>query len=127
MLGFVLRFFCAVFQLAVEKYEEVLHNLAFAQELHKTLDSLTQSVSLLLGLLFTQVIFFIFFYFFECELSFNIPQRLNIILKFLHVSRCTLTSNVDELVKIIKIQKFIWTLFKAENGNISWLIKNLVQ
>ncbi|XP_076577821.1 caprin-2 isoform X2 [Chaetodon auriga] len=29
---------------AVEKYEEVLHNLAFAQELHKTLDSLTQNL-----------------------------------------------------------------------------------
>ncbi|XP_034434812.1 caprin-2 isoform X2 [Hippoglossus hippoglossus] len=29
---------------AVEKYQEVLHNLAFAQELHKTLDDLTQSL-----------------------------------------------------------------------------------
>ncbi|KAM6961957.1 caprin-2 isoform 2-T2 [Tautogolabrus adspersus] len=29
---------------AVQKYEEVQHNLAFAQELHKTLDSLTQSL-----------------------------------------------------------------------------------
>ncbi|XP_034529114.1 caprin-2 isoform X2 [Notolabrus celidotus] len=29
---------------AVEKYEEVQHNLAFAQELHKTLDSLTQTL-----------------------------------------------------------------------------------
>ncbi|XP_053720110.1 caprin-2 isoform X1 [Synchiropus splendidus] len=29
---------------AVEKYEQVLHNLAFAQELHKTLDSLTQEL-----------------------------------------------------------------------------------
>ncbi|XP_035535947.1 caprin-2 isoform X1 [Morone saxatilis] len=29
---------------AVEKYEEVLHNLAFAQELHKTLDGLTQNL-----------------------------------------------------------------------------------
>ncbi|XP_042367720.1 caprin-2 isoform X2 [Plectropomus leopardus] len=29
---------------AVEKYEEVLHHLAFAQELHKTLDSLTQNL-----------------------------------------------------------------------------------
>ncbi|KAI3367013.1 hypothetical protein L3Q82_009647 [Scortum barcoo] len=29
---------------AVEKYDKVLHNLAFAQELHKTLDSLTQSL-----------------------------------------------------------------------------------
>lgn len=34
-----------VFQVAVEKYKEVLHHLAFAQELHKTLDGLTQSVS----------------------------------------------------------------------------------
>ena len=30
----------------MEKYEEVLHNLAFAQELHKTLDELTRNVSL---------------------------------------------------------------------------------
>ncbi|XP_027127854.1 caprin-2 isoform X3 [Larimichthys crocea] len=29
---------------AVEKYDEVLHNLAFAQELHKTLDGLTQNL-----------------------------------------------------------------------------------
>ncbi|XP_041820114.1 caprin-2 [Chelmon rostratus] len=29
---------------AVEKYEEVVHNLAFAQELHKTLDGLTQNL-----------------------------------------------------------------------------------
>ncbi|XP_070785194.1 caprin-2 [Enoplosus armatus] len=29
---------------AVEKYDEVLHNLAFAQELHKTLDALTQNL-----------------------------------------------------------------------------------
>ncbi|XP_030296589.1 caprin-2 isoform X5 [Sparus aurata] len=29
---------------AVEKYEEVLHNLAFAQEIHKTLESLTQNL-----------------------------------------------------------------------------------
>ncbi|XP_033470283.1 caprin-2 isoform X2 [Epinephelus lanceolatus] len=29
---------------AVEKYEEVLHNLEFAQELHKTLDILTQNL-----------------------------------------------------------------------------------
>ncbi|XP_044041842.1 caprin-2 isoform X2 [Siniperca chuatsi] len=29
---------------AVEKYEEVLHNLAFARELHKTLDGLTQNL-----------------------------------------------------------------------------------
>nr|XP_019955476.1 PREDICTED: caprin-2 isoform X2 [Paralichthys olivaceus] len=29
---------------AVEKYEEVLHNLEFAQELHKTLDDLTQTL-----------------------------------------------------------------------------------
>ncbi|KAM3587754.1 uncharacterized protein V6R79_013344 [Siganus canaliculatus] len=29
---------------AVEKYEEVLHNLAFAQDLHKTLDGLTQNL-----------------------------------------------------------------------------------
>ncbi|KAM6895270.1 caprin-2 [Xenentodon cancila] len=29
---------------AVEKYDEVLHNLAFAQELHKTLDDLTQNL-----------------------------------------------------------------------------------
>ncbi|XP_060886085.1 caprin-2 isoform X1 [Labrus mixtus] len=29
---------------AVEKYEEVQHNLTFARELHKTLDSLTQSL-----------------------------------------------------------------------------------
>ncbi|XP_073336382.1 caprin-2 isoform X4 [Pagrus major] len=29
---------------AVEKYEEVLHNLAFAQEMHKTLDGLTQNL-----------------------------------------------------------------------------------
>ncbi|XP_070709989.1 caprin-2 [Pempheris klunzingeri] len=29
---------------AVEKYEEVIHNLAFAQELHKTLDGLTQNL-----------------------------------------------------------------------------------
>ncbi|KAM4711702.1 caprin-2 isoform 2-T2 [Anableps anableps] len=29
---------------AVEKYEEVLHNLEFARELHKTLDSLTQNL-----------------------------------------------------------------------------------
>ena len=28
----------------MEKYEEVLHNLEFARELHKTLDGLTQSV-----------------------------------------------------------------------------------
>lgn len=31
-------------QVAVEKYEEVLHNLAFAQEIHKTLESLTRNV-----------------------------------------------------------------------------------
>lgn len=30
--------------MAVEKYDEVLHNLAFARELHKTLDDLTQNV-----------------------------------------------------------------------------------
>lgn len=30
----------------MEKYDEVLHNLGFAQELHKTLDCLTQNVSL---------------------------------------------------------------------------------
>lgn len=35
-----------IFQVAVEKYEEVLHHLQFAQELHKTLDGLTMSVSL---------------------------------------------------------------------------------
>ncbi|XP_078099187.1 caprin-2 isoform X2 [Sander vitreus] len=29
---------------ALEKYEEVLHNLAFARELHKTLDTLTQTL-----------------------------------------------------------------------------------
>ncbi|XP_068163149.1 caprin-2 isoform X3 [Antennarius striatus] len=29
---------------AVEKYEEVLHNLVFAQELHRTLDTLTQTL-----------------------------------------------------------------------------------
>ncbi|XP_058481824.1 caprin-2 isoform X1 [Solea solea] len=29
---------------AVEKYEEVLHNLVFARDLHKTLDNLTQSL-----------------------------------------------------------------------------------
>ncbi|KAM9334840.1 caprin-2 [Symphorus nematophorus] len=29
---------------AVEKYDEVIHNLAFAQELHKTLDGLTQNL-----------------------------------------------------------------------------------
>ena len=34
------------FQAAVEKYDEVVHNLTFAQELHQTLDGLTQSVSL---------------------------------------------------------------------------------
>lgn len=34
-----------IVQAAVEKYDEVLHNLAFAQELHKTLDGLTQNVS----------------------------------------------------------------------------------
>lgn len=34
------------FQVAVEKYEEVLHHLQFAQELHKTLDGLTMNVSL---------------------------------------------------------------------------------
>lgn len=28
----------------MEKYEEVLHNLEFARELHKTLDGLTQTV-----------------------------------------------------------------------------------
>lgn len=33
-------------QVAVEKYEEVLHHLQFAQELHKTLDGLTMNVSL---------------------------------------------------------------------------------
>lgn len=33
-----------VFQAAVEKYDEVLHNLEFARELHKTLDGLTESV-----------------------------------------------------------------------------------
>lgn len=38
--------FVFVFQVAVEKYEEVLHHLGFAQELHKTLDGLTQNVSL---------------------------------------------------------------------------------
>lgn len=30
----------------MEKYDEVLHHLGFAQELHKTLDCLTQNVSL---------------------------------------------------------------------------------
>lgn len=40
---YLLCFF--VFQVAVEKYKEVLHHLEFAQELHKTLDGLTQSVS----------------------------------------------------------------------------------
>uniref|UniRef100_A0AAQ4NUQ5 Caprin family member 2 n=1 Tax=Gasterosteus aculeatus aculeatus TaxID=481459 RepID=A0AAQ4NUQ5_GASAC len=30
---------------AVKKYEEVLHNLAFAKELHKSLNALTQNVS----------------------------------------------------------------------------------
>lgn len=30
----------------MEKYEEVLHHLQFAQELHKTLDGLTVNVSL---------------------------------------------------------------------------------
>lgn len=30
----------------MEKYEEVLHHLQFAQELHKTLDGLTMNVSL---------------------------------------------------------------------------------
>ncbi|XP_044199698.1 caprin-2 isoform X2 [Thunnus albacares] len=30
--------------MAVEKYDEVLHNLAFARELHKTLDDLTQNL-----------------------------------------------------------------------------------
>lgn len=34
-----------MFQVAVEKYEEVLHHLEFAREMHKTLDSLTQNVS----------------------------------------------------------------------------------
>lgn len=34
-----------VFQVAVEKYEEVLHNLAFARDLHKTLGNLTENVS----------------------------------------------------------------------------------
>lgn len=29
----------------MEKYEEVLHNLDFARELHKTLDGLTQNVN----------------------------------------------------------------------------------
>lgn len=29
---------------AVEKYDEVIHNLQFAQELHKTLGGLTQEV-----------------------------------------------------------------------------------
>jgi len=31
---------------AVEKYDEIIHNLSFAQQLHKTLDGLTQDVSL---------------------------------------------------------------------------------
>lgn len=34
-----------VSQVAVEKYEEVIHHLQFAQELHKTLDGLTMNVS----------------------------------------------------------------------------------
>lgn len=37
---------CSVLQVAVEKYEEVLHNLAFAQELHESLEGLTETVSL---------------------------------------------------------------------------------
>lgn len=43
-LAFFLK--CIIFEAAAEKYEEVLHHLAFAQELHKTLDELTQNVSL---------------------------------------------------------------------------------
>lgn len=37
--------FVFVSQAAVETYDEVLHNLEFARELHKTLDGLTQNVS----------------------------------------------------------------------------------
>lgn len=37
--------FVSVFQAAVKMYDEVMHNLEFAKELHETLDGLTQNVS----------------------------------------------------------------------------------
>lgn len=45
MVSCLVRPFSFIFQVAVEKYDEVLHHLGFAQELHKTLDCLTQNVS----------------------------------------------------------------------------------